>query len=630
MFRPNLLILCVALLAPTVELRGANPKTSNPNHNDAVVPMAVHGDEPCVELQTECQQRYEKANKGLVDIIAKNQARQLDKLKPQQFTDPYIALRQIERLSQQLRLWGEPAGEDFRFRAQSLLEPLNGIALSYAGTPAGGAFNQKARQFFQNNQKKRDHELRRIDELIQKEKWPEAEDAYFKLYDQYDLAALFIPSAERPTIFDPFGTRRMLIDRAMSALRKQTATQSLTKRRTEQVTNLDQFVQELAAAAEAVKTSGQAVIADKPLTGPELVQHFGQRWQQTLAGMVRYRGLTWALNSQESGQATMMANPNQPAVDDPVITRYHKFVAEFTNGLANLIEADAARVSEADAPALYVAYLQAVAPLAGRAFEESLTVSPFRDRLQAAVAKVAARAPALATAVATYQAATGDLLEWRRRTAAALAKSQLAAFEPLEVPFQKMATADTKSPGLIVNMVGDPALPKLFGSSPQIVPILFQRMSNKPVSVRHVTGLASGKSEMSRYSAGTYVTCRSIAGSYAPAIAALRSDLLVTDQTPPLSLAAAVAIDSAERGDAVALGGNVSGMHLEGLITRFAGLPDSAWPLETLTMSRVIMKTDSSLLPNVVQGLLAIARNCGRPFGVLQQGSAACISPVGE
>ena len=109
-----------------------------------------------------------------------------------------------------------------------------------------------------------------------------------------------------------------------------------------------------------------------------------------------------------------------------------------------------------------------------------------------------------------------------------------------------------------------------------------------------------GASKKSRYSAGTYVTCRSIAGSYAPAIAALRSDLMVTDQTPPLSLAAAVAIDSAERGDAVALGGNVSGMHLEGLITRFAGLPDSAWPLETLTMSRVILKTDSSLLPNVV------------------------------
>ena len=125
-------------------------------------------------------------------------------------------------------------------------------------------------------------------------------------------------------------------------------------------------------------------------------------------------------------------------------------------------------------------------------------------------------------------------------------------------------------------------------------------MKNKPVSVRYVTGLANGKSGVSRYSVGTYVTCRSLSGSCAAVIAALRTDLLVTDQTPPLSLAAAVAIDSAERGDAVTLGGTVSGLHLEGLITRFAGLPDTLWALETLTMSRANMKLDSGLLPNVV------------------------------
>src|SRR5687768_11214877 len=51
---------------------------------------------------------------------------------------------------------------------------------------------------------------------------------------------------------------------------------------------------------------------------------------------------------------------------------------------------------------------------------------------------------------------------------------------------------------------------------------------------------------------------------------------MVNDQLPPMTLEAAHAVMTAERGDMVEVGGEISGVHLESVITRFASLPASA------------------------------------------------------
>jgi hypothetical protein len=68
----------------------------------------------------------------------------------------------------------------------------------------------------------------------------------------------------------------------------------------------------------------------------------------------------------------------------------------------------------------------------------------------------------------------------------------------------------------------------------------------------------------------------------ANAIQSLKADLLVSDETAPLSLAAAAAIRSAEQGDYAAVGGVIKGVHLEGLIPRLAVLSEGALPFVAL------------------------------------------------
>ena len=59
-------------------------------------------------------------------------------------------------------------------------------------------------------------------------------------------------------------------------------------------------------------------------------------------------------------------------------------------------------------------------------------------------------------------------------------------------------------------------------------------------------------------------------------VSALKSDLMIEPAASALTLAAATSVRSAERGDLAAVGGEIAGHHLEGLITRFAALPDAA------------------------------------------------------
>jgi len=59
----------------------------------------------------------------------------------------------------------------------------------------------------------------------------------------------------------------------------------------------------------------------------------------------------------------------------------------------------------------------------------------------------------------------------------------------------------------------------------------------------------------------------------------LRAELLVTDASLPLTLAAAAAVTTAERGDLVAVGGSYEQVVLDGLVSRFSQLRTSAWPM---------------------------------------------------
>jgi hypothetical protein len=62
-------------------------------------------------------------------------------------------------------------------------------------------------------------------------------------------------------------------------------------------------------------------------------------------------------------------------------------------------------------------------------------------------------------------------------------------------------------------------------------------------------------------------------------IEVLKAELLLDDSLPPLSLPAATALVTAERGDLVALGGNIRLVAIDAVVTRFRDLNPPLWPL---------------------------------------------------
>jgi hypothetical protein len=64
-----------------------------------------------------------------------------------------------------------------------------------------------------------------------------------------------------------------------------------------------------------------------------------------------------------------------------------------------------------------------------------------------------------------------------------------------------------------------------------------------------------------------------------PAVQDLQAALLVKDGFDPLSLEAAVALETARRGDLLAVGGTVTDMVIEGLTSRLANANASDWGL---------------------------------------------------
>jgi hypothetical protein len=86
---------------------------------------------------------------------------------------------------------------------------------------------------------------------------------------------------------------------------------------------------------------------------------------------------------------------------------------------------------------------------------------------------------------------------------------------------------------------------------------------------------------IARYRMRTFVNVPSPLNTTAE-VDALRRDLMVTEATPPLTLSATTALITAQRGDFVAVGGEIVGTYLESVITRFASLPQPAIVLTPL------------------------------------------------
>ncbi|MFO0868010.1 MAG: hypothetical protein U0935_03605 [Pirellulales bacterium] len=581
----------------------AASKTINPNHQDPTLAMAIHGEAVSAKLQDEAQARYTAVAKTLRTAIERESNRQINKTDPKALGDAYAATLQLRRLALQLQLLGEPAGLDFALRADVMAPQISRVAQAYAGTPEGAAFLTKVRAFLARTQPERANLLKRVVELATRNQWQEAETTFHTALDKIHAMTVFLSPDEQKPIHEPFYDLSAKITQGMNAVRIKESDAIFAERRKALAPDLKELPQQCAAVAQGLATSPTVDFQGQMLTGPQAVAALLASAQQLHVRLLKYHALSLALQGRAAGGGYTGMVPmgsTGGVTADPLVQQYvNEFPAALSAGLSKVVAADTARVAEADVAALYTAYVEAVALFSMRTGN-----SPVATALHTSLQQLAAKSPAVAANVTAYDEATTELLRWRNRVAASQARARLSSHPTVETPFRPAFTSKELYLGLFDATMPDFQEPRLLAAAPDILLPAVEKVVGQKATIGEWRGIGTGKNTASVLESRTYGTMKGVRGSVEPALAALRADLFLADDAPPLTLAAAAAVQSAEVGDWDQCGGTIQGLHLEAFITRLATLPDPVWQLvpwgAAPPATRRVETVNVSILPQVI------------------------------
>lgn len=549
----------------------------NPNHRVLDAPLAIHGKVTVPAWHAEASKLYEDAAKKLLTYLEKERENAIKTINSEDLGKTHQMVTMVNRLGTWIEIWGEPAGGDFKMRAPIMHAHLERIANASLSFPGPQNYANGVRQSLAKNAPQRAKILSNIEKLCNEQKWEAAEAALFKFYDSIEPGIIFIGSSERAPIYEPFIKVDAAIREAMTSMRAAAASAELKKSITELTPNYNALLQEMNGAVDAVAASGNATWRGESATGPQLVGKIGQTWREIQVQVQQLRAKTWALSFRQfSPGGYHMTSPvaNQTETD-VIATQFSAFSQQVMKTMVRLIDVDATRVPADAARKLYLEYLSALAPIVRQTNDQA-----WGTQLESSLVKIAGKEPTLDRETKAYAAATSDLLRWRARVAAAQAATTATAFAPIAERFHAGTLSGKVDGADYVGLFAPPpspdTQPQFLTDAPDIMPIAVKRLLGQKTTVRDVIRTApDSKASIARYSTRTYATIPAPL-PIGPAVEALKLDLMVSEQAPPLTLAATQAVVTAERGDMVAVGGEISGVHLEAVVTRFAALPVSA------------------------------------------------------
>jgi hypothetical protein len=319
-------------------------------------------------------------------------------------------------------------------------------------------------------------------------------------------------------------------------------------------------------------------------------------WKETHVATLRCRGLDWALAGRAGRyghEGGNMEEDMESTPPDQLGSVYRTFCQSVTKSLAELIRLDTSRVTGDEAEALHHEYVSKLAALMNH-----VTARQASSDLNQALKELASKAPGFRAEVDAYEAATTELLRWRARAASVMAADCRQQFATLNTRLFDATRSQGDYAGLYPQQNSDRQRPQLLASAPNVLrPAVEKLIGSKATAFDAIRVTPTSTAAIARYRSRTYANVP--AGlDLAAEVDALKRDLLVTEEAPPLTLATAIAVLSAERGDLAAVGGEIVGVHLEALITRFADLPPAASVL--VPLGEVPTESGAALLPQMM------------------------------
>lgn len=495
-----------------------------------------------------------------------------DKASSKQLATGYVNYRKLSRLVERMRQFGEPVAVDANLQGNFYSSPILYSLERYLATPKGRTDAQKAMAYVTRTAPARAKIIGQIQQLISKGSFEQAEAMLDKTYDDLFLFLAYIHHYEHKNILEPFSVVQSYIHDAMQKKRISATQTTFANVFAEATNQRDQLLAILEQGRLELSRGDSVTIDGQAMPAPQALATVLSRWELVHSAMVHAEAIEAA--SRATGYDGASSHSGEQST-------WYRETTQLTSSVQQLVSAWITTQSQSTQPDVaknhYLAYVQTLASVAPHVRDPQWV-----NAFEAPLASLAARA-GLTPSVTAYTKATDGVLRWRAKIADAQAKKHAANFPEASDYSRMQLPFDQTGKGFFLNQPNAPSppIPCNYVAIPNSLPWATERIMNRPVTLNNSFHLPGEKKIwMSRYRQGVYARLVTIPGlENMPAIAKLRSDLLVDTDHPPLSLRSAMAIGTAERGEFRKVGGTILHMTLEGSVSRFATLPPMAGKL---------------------------------------------------
>ncbi|QDS91028.1 hypothetical protein EC9_52470 [Rosistilla ulvae] len=489
----------------------------------------------------------------------------------------YAKAMQLQRYAALLVINAEPAGVDYQLRAQSHLKTVRDAFEAARTTERGKRQSDQARQRLEQQMPAIQKLGKELESLAARSQWSVAEAKYQAGIDSlYPLLGWLTGSSTRKYVQPLAITSK--IDAALRPVRIEAAKQQLTAAIQAVAPDVGSLATDMETAVREVGDSGTCTIGGKTLSGPEAILVLVNRWHAMSVACARCRAIEWAAMTTglrfptPAGYGDARGETEDPggrwlvAIDE---TRAYMHAS-----LAQLIEADAKRVSAGEALALYRNYIDAIA--------QASQQLPPKDRyliFDAALDSLVAKTGDAAATISGERAASRELLRWRGRVADAEAGRRQNEFVPLARAFRKQTAEEGGYRGFVPPIGTPQHSPRLRAALTETMPESATRLLGQNVSTAAARPFTiEGVQFVSRYDGEAFATVKASV-DLEPFAESLRQDLRLSPDQAPWSWDAIAALNSTH-GRAggygqhfAAVGGPIRAIRIRSMITGIAANP---------------------------------------------------------
>ena len=556
----SLILTLGALRLLNAAALGADPSISDPKP-----PIAIYG------FMEEAKSLFELAIKD--DEACANLYMQMKKGGPKADTvgKQSVHVKRLLRTAERLLDLGEPAGAELRMRYEfhelERIEAFN----AFTSMPQSQSFRAKAIAWLQKNLQKR---LKKIEEVQSKVSQAplEAQSTLDVAYDEYEAVAGILNTAERGPFSELIEASSKLAQVA-SAHRRQLVNQAVDKNASAVAIEVDRFLVDCSTAAGGVQ-AGQVKWSDKTLASIEFVHEIMKqgfaiqaRLQRAIALHQLKRKDMLSGGSIGSSSGESVANAGERNWSDSL----SKLKSGLQDAVVKLIERDTQELAANELSNRLAEYATAL----GR-HTHRVAGDEWNNVFDDAIAKAAKRVPEVEKSVRNYQISTKETLRWKERFASKQASILAEKSKPLAVLLSAASNRTQNTPGYVAS--GQP-IPFFYNTTFEALPAMGKNLGKDAIAFVENVVRFDGEASVRVSKMDNFIYARLPNDFYNAAFATkLKTELMFDESKPPLSVRAASAIYTAERGENLTVGGIVSDVSAEGTITRIALMKENAAP----------------------------------------------------